>query len=148
MILRIDHVGVATADPAGTASLLEVLGLARGDVGVAEEYGVACEFWQVPAEAAAMPGGSVAPAVEVVSPVREGSSVAAVLARGPGPYHIAFEVDDVAAELARLRRSGFVPVDRAPCRGARPGMRVAFVYLAKPAGFLIELVQYGDPDHA
>lgn len=82
-------------------------------------------------------------AVELVAPVRGDSAVTGHLARkGPGLYHIAFEVDDVELELARLRSNGFVPVDREPCAGARPGMRVAFMYVRKPAGLLIELVQY------
>lgn len=140
MILGIDHVGVATEDPAGAARYLSALGLRPGDRGVAEQYRVACEFWQ-PAAA----GGAAEPAIELVSPVGEGSAVRGRLDRyGPGIYHVAFRVDDVAAELARLRGAGFVAVDEAPCGGARPGMRVAFVYAARPAGLLVELVEYAD----
>lgn len=136
MILRIDHIGVATDDLAGVGEFMAALGLARGDAGTAEAYGVACEFWQYSA-------GTDQPSVELVAPVRDDSTITAHLAkRGPGPYHIAFEVDDVAAELARLRSHGFVAVDQVPCQGARDGMLVAFMYLRKPAGFLIELVQY------
>ena len=29
-----------------------------------------------------------------------------------------------------------------PCQGARPGMRVAFLYAKRPAARLVELVQY------
>ena len=140
MILGIDHIGLATDDPAGVGSALTELGLRMADGGPAEDYGVSCEFWRHPA-------GDGRPAVELVTPLQDDSAVTAYLARrGPGLYHVAFEVDDVEAELARLRAAGFVPVDRRPCRGARPGMRVAFLYVRKPAGLLIELVQYSS-DH-
>jgi methylmalonyl-CoA/ethylmalonyl-CoA epimerase len=134
VILRIDHVGLVTADPAGVGRYLDALGLRATGGGPAADYGVTCEFWQL---------GNGGPAVEVVAPVSEGSAVTDYLRRkGAGLYHIAFEVDDLEFELARLRRSGFAAVDARPCAGARPGMQVAFMYAGKPAGLLIELVRY------
>ncbi|MFD1146673.1 VOC family protein [Saccharothrix hoggarensis] len=136
MILGIDHVGLATGDAEGVGVLLAALGLSKVEAGVAEPYGVSCDFWQFGPDPRL-------PAVEVVAPVAEGSSIDGRLARnGPGLYHIAFEVDDLEAELTRLRGNGFTPVDAEPCQGARPGMTVAFLYLRKPAGVLVELVHY------
>jgi len=136
VILGIDHVGLVTEDPEGVGEFMTALGLDRVESGIADAYGVSCDFWQFGTDLAA-------PAVEVVAPVRDGSAVATTLARsGPGLYHLAFEVDDLAAETTRLRRSGFAPVDAEPCKGARPGMTVAFLYLRKPAGVLVELVHY------
>jgi methylmalonyl-CoA/ethylmalonyl-CoA epimerase len=107
--------------------------MSRTDSGIAQEYQVACEFWQRAAD----------PAIELVSPTGAGSALAGQLARGgPGLHHIAFEVDRIEPELRRLRAAGFTMVDRTPCAGARPGMLVAFTYLARPAGLLVELVQY------
>ncbi|MFL6136662.1 MAG: VOC family protein [Frankiaceae bacterium] len=149
MILGIDHVGLATDDPAAVGGYLAALGLQRFDAGVAEAYGVSCDFWRWAGMTSAASGAGAAgrpaqPAVEVVAPVREGSAVSHRLARnGPGLYHLALEVDDLDAELARLRGAGFTAVDREPCAGAREGMRVAFVYAGRPAGVLVELVQYG-----
>lgn len=60
---------------------------------------------------------------------------------GPGLHHLAFEVDDLVADLAALRSSGAVPLDPAPREGARAGMQVAFVYLGLTTGLLVELVQ-------
>ena len=135
MILGLDHVGLATDDAAGVGTLLAALGLRSGDTGTADEYGVSCDFWHV---------GDERVAVEVVAPVRDGSAVDARLERdGPGLYHVAFRVDDLEAEVARLRGEGFVAVDRQPCAGARPGMRVVFLYVRKPGAFLIELVALG-----
>ncbi|MEU6432617.1 VOC family protein [Microbispora sp. NPDC046973] len=136
MILGIDHIGLATDDPAGTAPFLAALGLGAGDRGIADDYGVACEFWRYS-------DGIGQPSIETVSPVRPDSPIADRLAKqGPGLYHVAFCVDDLEGEFARLREHGFVPVDAAPCAGARPGMRVMFMYARRPAGLLIELVQY------
>jgi methylmalonyl-CoA/ethylmalonyl-CoA epimerase len=133
MILGVDHVGVMTGDPAGVGEFLTTLGLRKSDSGVADDYGVACDFW----------GGSEGSAIEVVSPVDEKSSVSELLGRsGPGIYHVAFVSDDIELDFNQLRRQGFVAVDSRPCRGARAGMRVAFMYLRRPAGLLIELVQY------
>lgn len=133
MILGVDHVGVMTDDPAGVGEFMTALGLRKSDAGVADDYGVACEFW----------GAAEGSAIEVVSPVRQESSVSDMLGRsGPGLFHIAFVADDIEFEFNRLRRQGFAAVDSRPCRGARAGMRVAFMYLRKPAGLLVELVQY------
>jgi methylmalonyl-CoA/ethylmalonyl-CoA epimerase len=137
VIKGIDHIGLATEDPGGVAGFLTALGMGKDDHGVAEEYGVACEFWSYPST-----GGQ--PAVELVTPVRPDSVLSEHFSRrSPSLYHVAFEVDDLDSELARLRGHGLVPVDATPCAGARPGMRVAFMYVPKPAALLIELVQYG-----
>ena len=137
MILGIDHIGLATEDPAGVATFLTALGLGKDDDGIAEEYGVACEFWSHPTS-------DGQPAIELVTPVREDSALSDHFSRrSPSLYHVAFEVDDLDAELVRLRGHGLVPVDAAPCAGARPGMRVSFMYVPKPAALLSELVQYG-----
>lgn len=135
MILGIDHVGLATDDPAGVGGVLGSLGMRRSDGGTAGAYAVACEFWTYPE--------AVRPAIELVSPDAPGSAVDGRLAsEGPGIYHVAFHVDDLVADMDRLRRDGFRLLDREPCAGARPGMRVAFLYVPRPAGLLVELVEY------
>ncbi|MDL4774167.1 MULTISPECIES: VOC family protein [Thermomonosporaceae] len=140
MILGIDHIGMATDDPEGVAPFLTALGMTVSDRGTADDYGVACEFWHYS-------DGIGQPAVELVSASRSDSSVAGRLEQhGPGLYHVAFGVDDLEAELDRLRGHGFTAVDHVACSGARPGMRVAFLYARRPAGLLVELVQYQDGD--
>ncbi|MFC3455190.1 VOC family protein [Amycolatopsis speibonae] len=136
MLLGIDHIGLATDDPSALGPAMTTLDLSKLDNGIADGYRVACEFWQ-PA------GGGGRPLIELVSPAGPGSALDGHFARfGPGLHHIAFEVDDLVPELNRLREAGFTPVDREPCTGARQGMLVAFLYLARPAGLLVELVQY------
>lgn len=113
--------------------------MVKFDEGIAESYGVDCQFWR----SGAAPGGA---AIEVVAPSRDDAAVHGHLRRsGPGLYHVAFEVDDIDAELRRLREGGAIAVDRGPCAGAREGMRVCFVYLGTATGLLVELVQYDPP---
>jgi methylmalonyl-CoA/ethylmalonyl-CoA epimerase len=132
----IDHVGVVTHDLARAGTELERLGLCRIDSGIADEYGVSCEFWA--------PGGSrQGPSVELVSPIRAGSAADSALARrGPGLHHLAVVVDDVTAALDQLRRSGGTALDQHPRAGARDGMRVAFGYLGQATGLVVEFVEY------
>jgi methylmalonyl-CoA/ethylmalonyl-CoA epimerase len=135
----IDHVGVVTGEPGRAGSELERLGLCRLEAGIAEDYGVSCEFW-------APAGGREGPAVELVSPIRAGSAVDRPLARrGPGLHHLAVEVDDVDLALEQLRRTGGTPLDQHPRAGARDRMRVAFVYLGPATGLVVELVDYRGP---
>ncbi len=59
--------------------------------------------------------------------------------RGPGMHHLAFEVDDVAAELERLAAGGAELIDDHP----RPGLEgrdVAFIHPHATGGVLAELV--------
>lgn len=136
MILRIDHIGLATDDPTGAGALMGTLGMRKYDDGQVDDYGVACDFWQVS-------GDPAGPGMEIVSPTRQDSTVSGRLNRdGPGLYHVAFEVDDLEAEMSRLRSHGFSAIDARPCKGARAGMRVVFLYAGPPAGLLLELVHY------
>ncbi|WP_326664976.1 VOC family protein [Streptomyces sp. NBC_00385] len=136
MILGIDHVGLATSDPAKAGAQLAALGLTRTDHGTADAYRVACEFWSLPG----CPSGTE---IELVSPAGPDSAVDGRLdEQGPGLYHLALVVDDLAHETRRLRGQGLLALDAEPCRGARPGMSVAFMYLPEPAELLLELVHY------
>ncbi len=59
--------------------------------------------------------------------------------RGPGLHHVAFEVADLGAELARLRAAGARLIDETPRRGLF-GLQVAFVHPETTGGVLAELV--------
>lgn len=143
MILGIDHVGLATNDAVGAGVFLAALGMRKAESGVAEHYGVACDFWEYPALDNSAPGAPGGPAIETVCPIRDNSSVSERLAQNLfGLYHIAFRVDDIQSEIDRLRDSGFFIINAHPHDGARSGMRVAFMYAKKPASLVVELVQY------
>ena len=139
MFLGIDHVGFMIADPVRAGTFMKMLGLSLNDQGTGPDYGVACDFYQY----------SSAPeevALEMVTPTRDDSAISAPLAaRGPGLYHVAFEVDDLEGDAQQLVAGGFVDIDGGPQGGARPGMRVIYLYLPDPVGSLMELVQYETP---
>ena len=62
--------------------------------------------------------------------------------RGAGMHHLAFEVDDVGTELARLSAAGTELVDERPRRGLL-GREVAFLHPHATGGVLAELVGRG-----
>jgi len=61
--------------------------------------------------------------------------------RGPGMHHVAFEVDDVGDELARLAAEGAELIDERPRRGLL-GLEIAFVHPHATGGVLAELVAH------
>ncbi|HWV30791.1 MAG TPA: methylmalonyl-CoA epimerase [Dyadobacter sp.] len=60
--------------------------------------------------------------------------------KGEGIHHIAFEVQDIIAEMERLRDAGFVLLNEIPKRGADNKL-VCFVHPKSANGVLIELCQ-------
>jgi methylmalonyl-CoA/ethylmalonyl-CoA epimerase len=60
--------------------------------------------------------------------------------RGPGVHHIAFRVDDLDAELRRLKSKGVRLIDETPRLGAE-GKRIAFLHPKETGGVLIELCE-------
>jgi len=80
--------------------------------------------------------------VELLAPLGPDTPVGRFLAsRGPGMHHVAFEVDDVAAELARARSEGAQLIDEKPRVGLF-GLRVAFVHPESTGGVLAEFVSH------
>jgi methylmalonyl-CoA epimerase len=60
--------------------------------------------------------------------------------RGQGIHHIALEVDDVQAELDRLKAKGLKLINEKPYRNAHQEL-VAFIHPKSTFGVLIELIQ-------
>jgi methylmalonyl-CoA/ethylmalonyl-CoA epimerase len=60
--------------------------------------------------------------------------------RGEGLHHIAFEVDDIEAEMQRLLNQGFRLLNEQPKRGA-DNKRICFLHPKSANGVLIELCQ-------
>jgi methylmalonyl-CoA/ethylmalonyl-CoA epimerase len=58
--------------------------------------------------------------------------------KGEGLHHIAFEVEDIEAEMERLRSLGFVLLNDRPKRGADNKL-VCFVHPKSANGVLVEL---------
>jgi len=60
--------------------------------------------------------------------------------KGEGIHHIAFAVDDIKAEIERLKKEGFIILNDVPKKGADNKL-VAFVHPKSSNGVLIELCQ-------
>jgi methylmalonyl-CoA/ethylmalonyl-CoA epimerase len=60
--------------------------------------------------------------------------------RGEGLHHIAFEVADIEAEMARLQAEGFTLLQQAPKQGADNKL-ICFLHPKDTSGVLIELCQ-------
>ena len=63
--------------------------------------------------------------------------------KGEGLHHIAFEVPDIVAEMARLKNAGFTLLNEQPKKGADNKL-VCFIHPKNCNGVLIELCQSTD----
>jgi methylmalonyl-CoA epimerase len=81
--------------------------------------------------------------VELLAALGDDTPVGRFLSRrGPGMHHVAYEVDDLSGELARLEDEGAELIDASPRQGLF-GMQVAFVHPESAHGVLSELVARG-----
>jgi methylmalonyl-CoA epimerase len=81
--------------------------------------------------------------VELIASLGPETPVGKFLAkRGPGMHHVAFAVDDIDAELARLTSAGTELIDEKPRRGLF-GLEIAFLHPDATGGVLAELVSRG-----
>jgi methylmalonyl-CoA/ethylmalonyl-CoA epimerase len=128
--LNVHHVGIAVADlDEAVASYATLFGATLEHREQVPEQGV---------EAASL--RLAGRRVELLSPLGPDTPVGRFLAkRGPGMHHVAFEVEDVAAELDRLRSQGVRLIDEQPRRGLF-GLQVGFVHPDATGGVLAELV--------
>ena len=79
--------------------------------------------------------------IELLEATSENSSIAKFLAKkGEGIHHIAFAVDDILAEIERLKDEGFTLLNESPKKGADNKM-ICFVHPKETNGVLIELCQ-------
>ncbi|WP_298478394.1 methylmalonyl-CoA epimerase [uncultured Maribacter sp.] len=79
--------------------------------------------------------------IELLEATKEDSPIAKFIAKkGEGIHHIAFEVEDIVAEIARLKAEGFIVLNDVPKKGADNKL-VAFVHPKTTNGVLLELCQ-------
>jgi methylmalonyl-CoA/ethylmalonyl-CoA epimerase len=79
--------------------------------------------------------------VELTEPTSADSPISKFLEkRGEGIHHVAFEVEDVAQELARLKAQGFQLIDETPRPGSHNTL-IAFLHPKSTNGVLVELCQ-------
>lgn len=79
--------------------------------------------------------------IELLAATGESSAIYKFIEKkGEGIHHVAFAVEDILAEMARLRAEGFVLLNEQPKRGADNKL-VCFVHPKGTAGVLVELCQ-------
>ncbi len=134
MILRIDHIGIATADAAAALRIYrDALGLALTATEPVQSQKLVSYHLRI--------GESN---LELLEPSEPGSVMAKFLeSRGAGIHHIALAVTGIEEEVARLRAAGLQPLSEAPSAGAG-GKRVIFFHPKTTGGVLLELCEGGD----
>lgn len=135
MIGRLNHIAIAVPDLAvAAARYRDMLGASVGEPQALPEHGVTVVFIDT---------GNAK--VELLEPLGEASPVASFLEKNPtgGMHHICYEVQDIAAAIARLTEAGArILGDGRPRIGAH-GNPVIFLHPKDFDGTLIELEQVG-----
>ncbi len=128
---KIEHIGIAVKDIASAGLIYEkLLNTKVYKIEDIESEGVKTAFLQ------AGPNK-----IELLEPASADSPVGKFIEkRGEGVHHIAFDVEDIAAEMERLKKEGFVLLNETPKEGADNKL-VCFIHPKSANGVLIELCQ-------
>ena len=128
---RIEHIGIAVKDlDAANEIYKKVLGAEHYKTQTVESEGVSTSFFKV--------GESK---IELLSATNPDSPISKFIEkRGEGIHHIAFYVDDIKAEIERLKKEGFRLLNDQPKTGADNKI-VAFMHPKDANGVLVELCQ-------
>lgn len=79
--------------------------------------------------------------IEIIQPIRTDSRLGIFLGtRGEGIHHIAFETDDIDAEMNSMREKGVKMLDEKPRIGAH-GVKIAFISPESTYGVVTELIE-------
>jgi methylmalonyl-CoA/ethylmalonyl-CoA epimerase len=129
--MKIEHIGIAVRDLTQSNSLFSRLfGQPPYKEEAVESEGVKTSFFQL--------GDSK---VELLEATRDDSAIAKFIEKkGEGIHHIAFEVADIYAEMARMKAEGFTVLNAEPKRGADNKL-IFFLHPRDTNGVLVELCQ-------
>ena len=128
---KIEHIGIAVKDLNSASGVYEnLLNLKSYKKESVESESVNTEFFLV--------GDSKIELLEATSP--DSAITKFIEKHGEGIHHIAFDVDDILAEMERLRNEGFILLNDKPKRGADNKL-VCFIHPKSANGVLIELCQ-------
>lgn len=128
---KIEHIGIAVKDISKSDELFKKLfGVEAYKLEEVSSEGVKTSFFQV--------GPNKIELLEATSP--ESPVAKFIEKKGEGIHHIAFEVEDISAELDRLKKEGFDLIHSTPKDGADNKL-IAFLHPKSTGGVLIELCQ-------
>ena len=130
MILRVEHIGIAIKSLGLSDDVFaRLLGTSAFKHEPVEREKVTTSFFKTGETKIELlqsgPGGTIAGFIE---------------RKGEGLHHIAFETDDIEAEMKRLRDSGFTLINDRPVPGADNKL-VFFVHPRSCNGVLVEFCQ-------
>lgn len=128
---KIDHLGIAVTDlDVAIATYSALYGVKPTEIEEVADQKVRVAIFEI--------GES---RVELLEPTADDSPIAVFLQkRGPGLNHVAYGVEDLMAELERLRAMGVCLIDERPRAGAG-GALIAFIHPKSTGGVLTELCQ-------
>ena len=131
MVNKIEHIGIAVKNMDDANVLFEkMLGVPSYKMEAVESEGVLTSFFQT--------GNNK---IELLVATNPESPIAKFLEKkGEGIHHIAFDVDDIEAEIVRLKKEGFVLINEVPKKGADNKL-VVFLHPKNTNGVLVELCQ-------
>ncbi|HBK78882.1 MAG TPA: methylmalonyl-CoA epimerase [Nitrospinae bacterium] len=130
MFNKVHHIGIAVKDMDGAIALYKGAGAKLLGRESSKDGNVDLAMLDL--------GGDL---IEPLSPIRGESGISKFIERHEeGVHHVAYEVDDIKAEMARLKAEGFKLIDEVP----RPGFMghiIAFIEPQSTMGTLWELVE-------
>lgn len=128
---KIEHIGIAVKNLEVSNLIFEkLLGVPAYKYENVESEGVSTSFFAVGPNK-----------IELLAATNPESPIAKFIEKkGEGIHHIAFDVEDIVSEIARLKKEGFVVLNEIPKKGADNKL-VAFLHPKSTNGVLIELCQ-------
>lgn len=131
---KVEHIGIAVKDiDTANAVYAKLLGVAHYKMEEVLSEGVRTSFFKA--------GPNKIELLEATTP---DSAIAKFIdKKGEGIHHLAFAVDDIKVEMARLKKEGFVLLNEEPKHGADNKL-IAFVHPKSANGVLVELCQEKD----
>ncbi|MDQ6813771.1 MAG: methylmalonyl-CoA epimerase [Bacteroidota bacterium] len=130
-MIKVEHIGVAVRDLTVSVPLFaKILNTACYKTEIVESEKVKTAFFQK---------GETK--VELLESFDENGVIARFIEKkGEGFHHVAFAVDNIEKEMARLKNEGFVLLHETPKKGADNKL-ICFIHPKETNGLLIELCQ-------
>ena len=130
-MLHVEHIGIAVKDLQSSVSLYEkLLNTTCYKRETVESERVNTAFFKT--------GQTKVELLEATDPT--GVIAKFIERKGEGIHHIAWEVDDIRAEMERLKKEGFILLMDEPKKGA-DNKWVCFVHPRSTNGLLVEICQ-------
>lgn len=128
---KIEHLGIAVKDiNKANEVFTKLLGTKSYKQETVESEAVTTSFFEI--------GESK---IELLQATNESSAISKYLDKNrEGIHHIAFDVEDINAEINRLKKEGFIFINDTPKKGADNKL-VVFIHPKSANGILVELCQ-------